>query len=145
MPAFNQVTILGNICQDIQVKYLPSGAAVTSFSLAINEPYNDKTTGQKVNKTIFVDVVAWNRTAEVIGEYATKGQPLLVSGKLSLNEWVDKTTQQKRSKLQVTALSIQLLGQRGDAPRGEEPQETPQEYSQEPPVEPAPSSSDVPF
>ncbi len=112
--SFNQVTLLGNVTRDIQVKYTTGGTAVCEVGLAINETYKDKG-GNKVEKCVFVDVTLWGRTAEIAGEYLKKGNPVLISGKLALDQWDDRETGQKRSKLKVVGETLQLLGSKRDS------------------------------
>lgn len=110
MASFNQVTIVGNLCRDPELRNLNSGTAVCGFSVAVNETWKDKATGQKKESVTYVDCTAWGRTAEVLAEYAAKGSCVLVSGRLKQESWDDKQTGQKRTKLAVTADSIQLMG-----------------------------------
>lgn len=110
MPAsFNQVIIVGTLTRDIELKYTQSGTAVCEVTLAINRAYKDAN-NQKQEETTFVDVTVWGRTAEVMNEYLGKGSSCLIDGRLTLDQWEDKETGQKRSKLKVTANSMQMLG-----------------------------------
>jgi single-strand DNA-binding protein len=107
--SFNQVTLLGNITREVDVRYTPQGTAITDIGLAINRSWkNDR--GEKQEETTFVDVTLWAKVAEVAAEYCHKGDPLLVSGRLHLDTWDDKQTGQKRTKLKVVGETIQLLG-----------------------------------
>lgn len=112
MASFNRVILMGNLTRDPQIKYTPGGSAVTEIGLAVNRVWFDKQTNQKKEETTFVDVTLWGRQAEVAGEYLTKGQPLLVEGRLQLDTWEDKQTQQKRSKLRVVCENMTMLGKR---------------------------------
>lgn len=123
--SFNLVVLMGNLTRDPETKYLPSGAAVCEFSLAVNRTWFDKKANEKKQECAFVDCVAWGRTAEVISQYCQKGSGLHVSGYLKQDTWNDKETGQKRSKLRVICDSIQLLGTKGGAGRGEESQDAP--------------------
>jgi single-strand DNA-binding protein len=116
MASFNQVTLLGNLTRDPQVKYLPSGSAVCDIGLALNHTWFDKSTNQKKETVTFVDVTLFGRTAEIAGEYLAKGRQALITGRLQTDTWEDKTTGQKRSKLKVVGDSLVLLGNKGDAP-----------------------------
>ena len=111
MAAYNYVALLGNVTRDIQVKHTQGGTAVCEVGMAINEKYKDKQ-GNVVEKCTFVDVTLWGRTAEVAGEYLRKGAPVLISGKLQLDQWEDRESGQKRSKLKVVGEMLQLLGSR---------------------------------
>lgn len=114
MASFNRVILVGNLTRDPQVKYTPSGMAVTEIGLAVGRVWNDRQSGQKREETTFVDVTLWGRQAEIAGEYLSKGRPVLIEGRLQLDTWEDKQTQQKRSKLRVVGETMQLLGGRGD-------------------------------
>ena len=113
MASFNKVILLGNLTRDPEVKYLQSGAAIANVSLAVNRTWFDQKSNEKKEEVTFVEVTAFGRTAEVIGEYCIKGKPLMVEGRLKLEQWEDKQSGQKRSKLIVIAEDIQLLGDRG--------------------------------
>ena len=110
MASFNRVILVGNITRDIEVKYLQSGTAVTDIGLAVNDRRKSNT-GEWVEETTFVDVTLWGRTAEVAGEYLSKGSPVLVEGRLKLDTW--ETDGQKRSKLRVVGERMQMLGGKG--------------------------------
>ncbi len=110
MASFNRVILLGNITRDIEVKYLQSGMAVTELGLAVNDRRKGQN-GEWVEETTFVDITLWGRTAEVAGEYLSKGSPVLIEGRLKLDQW--ETDGQKRSKLRVVGERMQMLGGRG--------------------------------
>ena len=127
MASFNKVILLGNITRDIDLRYTPSGTAVTDLGLAVN----DRRKGQDGNwqeETTFVDVTLWGRTAEIAAEYLKKGAPVLIEGRLKLEQWQDQNGQ-NRSKLKVTGERMQMLGSRpaGQAPRQDnEPPDLPE-------------------
>ena len=114
MASFNKVILMGNLTRDPQVRYIPSGSAVTEIGLAVNRSWFDKQSNQRKEETTFVDVTLWGRTAEVAGEYLSKGRPVLIEGRLQLDQWEDKDSGQKRSKLRVVGESMTMLGGRGD-------------------------------
>jgi single-strand DNA-binding protein len=116
MASFNRVILMGNLTRDPQVRYVTAGSAVAEIGLAVNRTWFDKATQQKKEEVTFVDVTLWGRDAEVAGEYLSKGRPVLIEGRLTLDTWDDKATGQKRSKLKVTGERVQLLGGRGDRP-----------------------------
>lgn len=113
MASFNRVILVGNITRDIELKYLQSGMAVTEVGLAVNDKRKDAKTGQWIEETTFVDVTMWGRTAEIAGEYLSKGSSVLVEGRLKLDQW--ETEGQKRSKLRVVCENMRMLGGRGGA------------------------------
>ena len=104
----NKVLLIGNLTRDPDLKYVPSGAAVANFGIAINRSYTNSD-GEKTEDICFIDIVAWNRLAEVAGEYLSKGSPVFVEGRLQMDSW-EQEDGQRRSKLKVVAQSIQFLG-----------------------------------
>lgn len=119
--SFNQVTIMGNLTRDPDLRQIPSGQSVCSFSLALNRSYKDKD-GNWQEATDFVDVVAWAQLGERVAQYVTKGRPVLVSGRLQSRQW--EQDGQKRSKLEVVANDVTFLGGRGDNDDGSQQQES---------------------
>ena len=115
MASFNRVILMGNITRDIEVKYLQSGMAVAEIGLAVNDRRKNQA-GEWVEETTFVDITLWGRTAEVAGEYLSKGAPVLIEGRLKLDQW--ETDGQKRSKLKVIGERMQMLGGRGGSGGG---------------------------
>lgn len=113
MSSFNKVILMGNLTRDPQVRYTPSGSAVTELGLAVNRTWFDKQTNSKKEDTTFVDVTVWGRTAEVAGEYLTKGRPVLIEGRLQLDQWQDKESGQNRSKLKVVCENMTMLSSGG--------------------------------
>lgn len=122
MASFNQVTLIGNLTRDVEVRFIPSGTAVADVSLAVNEKWTDKA-GQKQESVAFIDCTLWGRSAELAGEYLTKGSPVLFAGKLVQDTWDDKETGQKRSKLKVKVDTMQFLGGKPSGGGGAEHQE----------------------
>ena len=135
MASFNQVTLLGNVTREIEVRYLQSGTAICDVSLAINEKY--KKDGEWIEDVVFVEVTCWGRTAEVAGEYLSKGSPVLIAGRLKYEQW--EKDGQKRSKLKVVADKLQLIGGKGRNEHSQEREERPQEQSQ------VPVGEEIPF
>lgn len=111
MASFNKVILVGNVTRDPELRYIPSGTAVTEIGLAVNDR-RKTASGEWVEETTFVDVTLWGRTAEVAGEYVTKGSPLLIEGRLKLDTW--EKDGKKNSKLKVVCERMQLLGGRGE-------------------------------
>jgi single-strand DNA-binding protein len=115
---FNRVLLGGNLTRDPQIRFLANEKAVAQFGLAINRKYKDAN-GQSKEDTTFVDVETWGRTAELVGQYLTKGRGCFIEGRLKLDSWDDKETGQKRSKLVVVADNVQFTDSKIDgAPRG---------------------------
>lgn len=112
MPNFNKVILAGNITRDPELRYTPKGTAVAKIGLAINRQWKDDA-GQQKEEVTFVDVDAFGRQAEVISQYLKKGRPILVEGRLRLDQWDDKQTGQKKSRLGVVLESFQFLDSGG--------------------------------
>jgi single-strand DNA-binding protein len=114
MASFNKVILMGNLTRDPQVRYTPNQTAVADLGLAINRTWFDKVSNQKRDDVTFVDVTVWGRQAEVAGEYLSKGRPVLIEGRLKLDQWDDKNTGQKRSRLTVVCENLTMLGSKPD-------------------------------
>ncbi len=98
MASFNKVILMGNLTRDPQVRYTPSGTAVTDLGLAVNRTWFDKQTNQRKEETTFVDVTLWGRSAEVAGEYLAKGRGVLIEGRLHLDSWDRTETKQAEGR-----------------------------------------------
>lgn len=120
--SINNVVIGGNLTRDPQVKFLSNEKAVASFGLALNESYKDKD-GNKVEKVSFIDVEAFGRTAELIGQYLVKGSQAIVIGKLRQDTW--EKDGNKQSKIKVIAENVQFIGGRKDGAGEEKPAHAP--------------------
>jgi single-strand DNA-binding protein len=105
---FNKVILAGNLTRDPELRYTPQGTAIAKIGLAINRKWTGQD-GVAKEDTTFVDVDAFGKQAEVIGQYLKKGRPILVEGRLKLDQWDDKTTGQKRSRLGVVLESFQFI------------------------------------
>ena len=114
MASYNRVVLIGNLTQDPELRYIPSGTAVSDIRMAVNDRV--KRNDQWVDEATFVDVTLWARTAEVANEYLSKGSQILIEGRLKLDSW--EKDGQKRSKLRVVADRMVMLGGRaGGSPR----------------------------
>ncbi|MFI4875584.1 MAG: single-stranded DNA-binding protein [Blastopirellula sp. JB062] len=116
MASYNRVILVGNLTRDVELRYIQSGSAVTELGLAVNDR-RKTASGEWVDETTFVDVTLWGRTAEIAGEYLSKGSPVLIEGRLKLDSW--ETDGQKRSKLRVVGEKMQMLGARGQGGGGQ--------------------------
>jgi single-strand DNA-binding protein len=114
MASFNRVILVGNLTRDPELRYIPSGTAVTDIGLAVNDRI--KRGDQWVDEATFIDITLWGRTAEIVNEYCSKGSPILIEGRLKLDRW--EREGQKHSKLKVVGDRIQLLGSRSDGGGG---------------------------
>tara|TARA_B100000809_G_scaffold109479_2_gene107962 strand:- start:1876 stop:2358 length:483 start_codon:yes stop_codon:yes gene_type:complete len=110
MASFNRVIVMGNLTRDVELRYVQSGTAVADIGLAVNDRRKNQT-GEWIEETTFVDVTLWGRTAEVAGEYLSKGSPVLIEGRLKYETW--ETDGQKRAKLKVVGEKMQMVGGRG--------------------------------
>lgn len=154
MANFNKVILAGNLTRDPEVRYTPKGMAIAKLGLAINRTWKNEA-GETKEEVTFVDVDAFGRTAEVISQYLKKGRPILVEGRLKLDQWDDKQTGQKRSRLGVVLENFQFLDSgRGDGGGGggggrsgpsSSPPSAPPAADGPEPEGPAPEEDDVPF
>ena len=155
MASYNRVVLVGNLTRDPELRYIPSGAAVTEIGLAVNDRRKSQS-GEWIEETTFIDVTLWARTAEVASEYLSKGSSVLIEGRLKLDQWEKEG--QKFSKLRVIGEKMQMLGGRGGGSGGggggSRPQQQQQssQYSQPaavsgPPAGPptGPPDDDIPF
>jgi single-strand DNA-binding protein len=104
----NKVILIGRLGQDPEVRYTTNGGAVANFSLATNESWTDKS-GQKQERTEWHRIVVWGKTAEICGQYLSKGRQAFIEGKLQTREWNDKEGN-KRYTTEVVAQNVQFLG-----------------------------------
>lgn len=103
----NRVLLYGNLTRDPELKALPSGGNVATFSLATNRTYKDKN-GQKQEASEFHNVVAFGRVAEIIAQYAKKGRPLFIEGRLQTRTWDDRETGKKQYRTEIVAENFQF-------------------------------------
>ena len=111
MAGVNKVILIGNLGNDPDMRYMPNGEPVANISIATSETWNDKNTGEKREKTEWHRVVAYRRTAEIIGQYTRKGSKLYVEGRLQTRKWTDQSGQQ-RYTTEIVADNIQMLDSR---------------------------------
>jgi len=108
MAKLNKVFLIGNLTRDPELRYVPSGSAVTNFTIATNRTYTLQS-GEKKEEVCYVRIVVWGRLAETCGEYLSKGSPVFIEGRLQSRNW--ETPQgEKRSTLEVIAQNVQFLG-----------------------------------
>ena len=151
----NKVILVGNLGADPEVRYMPSGGAVTSISIATSEQWTDKTSGQKQERTEWHRVTLFNRMGEIAGEYLKKGSQVYIEGSIRTDKYQDKTSGEDRYSTQIIARDMQLLGGRGEgggdnfnqAPRTQTSQ-PPNQAAATPPMAPAGGAEfddDIPF
>ena len=121
---YQKIVIVGNLGRDPEMRYTPSGQAVTNLSVATNRRYTSST-GEKVDETIWFRVSAWGRLAETCNQYLKKGRKVLVEGRLTADPasggpriWKDERTGEPRSSFEISAITVQFLSGRGDEDGG---------------------------
>jgi len=153
MASFNKVILVGNLTRDPELRYTPKGTAIAKIGVAVNRVWTNEA-GEKKEEVTFVDVDVFGRTAENVGQYMRKGRPILIEGRLRLDQWDDKQTGQKKSRLGVVAETVQFLGSPSGGGEGGAPEaprrSAPPAASAAPaapsePDMPPPEEDDVPF
>jgi single-strand DNA-binding protein len=151
----NKVILIGRLGKDPEVKYTPSGAPVAKFSLATDEVFKDRS-GEQQKHTEWHNIVAWNKLAEICGEYLTKGKLVYIEGRIRSRQWEDQAGN-KRTAYEIIALGMQMLGSKAEseraavaaaanaAPPPAEPAPVEKPPAAEPPPEPEITDEDVPF
>lgn len=107
MASLNKVLLIGNLTRDPELRYIPSGSAVATFTIGVNRVYTTPA-GEKKEQASFIRIVVWGRRAEVCGEYLSKGSPVFVEGRIQSRDWQTQDGQ-KRSTVEVVADNIQFL------------------------------------
>ncbi len=118
MASFNKVILMGNLTRDPELRYTPSGAPVCNFDLAMNRSYNTQA-GERKDEVCFMSVVVWGKQAESCGQYLAKGRQALVDGHLQQRSW-ETPEGQKRTKHEVVAERVQVLGSKGNGGKPDE-------------------------
>jgi single-strand DNA-binding protein len=155
MASYNRVILMGNLTRDPELRYTPKGMAIAKLGLAVNRTWRTET-GETKEEVTFVDIDSFGKQAETIAQYLKKGSPFFMEGRLRLDQWDDKQTGQKRSKLGVVLESFKFVGG-GARADGAAPSEAPRARSAaapgvpaaheapEPEAPPAEEPDDVPF
>jgi len=112
MANLNKVMLIGNLTRDPELRVTPKGTAICTFSLAVNRKFRDES-GADREEVTYIDIEAWGKAGENISKYCTKGRPLFVEGRLRLDQWEDKNTKEKRSRMKVVCENFQFLGSGG--------------------------------
>jgi single-strand DNA-binding protein len=122
MASFNKVILIGNLTRDVELKYLPKGTAVCNLSLAVNRRWKTEA-GEEKEDVYFAECKAFGKQAETLAQYVRKGNPLMIEGRLTREEWDDKKTGDKRSTTRIMIETFQFLKERSEgvasAPRQE--------------------------
>ena len=149
----NKVILIGNLGQDPDIKSTAAGASIANFSVATSESWKDKNTGQQVEKTEWHRVVAFNRLAEIIGQYVKKGSKIYIEGSLRTRKWQDKEGKDHYTT-EVVANEMQMLDSKGGGANASandysSSQNTPSRNAPAPMAEPAGGfdslDDDIPF
>ena len=115
----NKVILVGNLGQDPETRYMPSGGAVTNITVATSETWKDKQSGQQQERTEWHRIVFFNRLAEIAGEYLRKGSKVYIEGSLRTRKWQDKNTGADRYTTEIVANEMQMLDSRGGGAGGD--------------------------
>jgi single-strand DNA-binding protein len=111
---FNRVILIGNLTRDPELRYTPQGTAVADLRLAVTT-VRGRSGSERKEETLFIDCTVWDRQAETCSEYLAKGRPVLVEGRLIEDQWQDKETGERRSRIKVYVQNVQFLGGRDGA------------------------------
>ena len=142
----NKVILIGRLGKDPEIKYTPSGAPVAKFSLATDEVFKDRS-GEQQKRTEWHNIVAWNKLAEICGEYLTKGKQVYIEGSIRSRQWEDQAGN-KRTAYDIVARDMKMLGSRAESERmavGAERASSERPPEPESPPEPQITEDDVPF
>lgn len=149
MSSFNRIILLGNLTRDPEMRYTPANVPVVEFGLAVNRKFT--VNNEQREEAMFIDVVAFQKPAEILNQYCHKGDLLMVEGRLKLDTWEDKNGGGKRSKHRVVVENFQLMPKRDGDGQQRAPQGRPAPQSQTPAAAPAPANQggfnqdDIPF
>jgi single-strand DNA-binding protein len=149
--SINKVILIGRLGRDPELKYTPSGAPMAKFTMATDEVFKNRN-GEMEKRTEWHNIVAWNKLAEICGQYLTKGKQIYVEGSIRSHQWEDKSTGVKRTGYDIVIQKMTMLGSKADSERsagaapgraaaGEPEVPAPPEGSQEPEI----TDDDIPF
>jgi len=120
MAGFQQTQIIGNLTADVELKYISSGVACASFTVAVNKNWTDKTTNEKREKVTFFRVTAWRGLAETVNSYLHKGSQVFVTGEVEASAFAGQDGN-PRASLELTAQNVTFLGRKGDGEQAAPP------------------------
>ena len=130
MAGFQEIAIIGNVGYSPELKYSQSGVAICTFSVAVNETWTDKATGEKQENTTWYRITAWRGLAETVNAHVTKGMQVFIKGKPSVHAYMSKgENPEPRASLEITAFTIQFLS-RGAESDDDMDQRTPYEHEE---------------
>jgi single-strand DNA-binding protein len=125
--AYNKTILQGNLTRDVEIRYAQAGTAIGNTGIAVSHKYKTKA-GEQKEETLFIDIVAFGRTAEIMNQYVRKGSKVLVDGRLKLEQWEDKNGGGKRSKHTLQIENFQMLDSKQDGQQQGQPQQGQQQY-----------------
>jgi len=108
---YQYTVIVGNVGRDPELRYTPSGQAVCDFSVAVSRRWTDRTSNEQREKTTWFRVTCWNKLAETVNQYVSKGRQVLVTGEVDASAWIDSEGN-ARARLEMTARDVKFLGRR---------------------------------
>ena len=120
---WNRCQLMGRLTREVDLRYIPSGQAVATLSLAVNSKWGKS--DDRKEETLFIDITAWSKTAENCAEFLSKGSAVFIEGRMKTESWDDKDTGKKRTKIGVSALSVQFLDGKKKEEQGEPSSEIP--------------------
>lgn len=128
----NKVMVIGNLGRDPEIKYMPSGVALTTFSVAVTDTWKDKQTGETNERTEWVNAETWGKLAEICSEYLRKGSSVYIEGSMKTDSWEDTETGKKMYMTKVRVDQMQMLGgkQDGDRINAAKPQPKPKQQDE---------------
>ncbi len=143
----NKVILIGRLGKDPELKYTPNGSPVARFTLATDEVFKDRA-GEQQKRTEWHTIVAWNKLAEICGEYLTKGKQIYIEGSIRSRQWEDQSGN-KRTSYEIVARDMRMLGSKAESERaipqgGTAPPPEPQSAA-EPSPAPGITDEDIPF
>lgn len=138
MPNYNKVILMGNLTRDPDMRYTRNDTAVANFGMAVNRKFKGE------EETTFVDCTAWGKVAETISQYLRKGKPIMVDGRLTLDQWQNQEGQ-NRSKLLVTVENFQFIGDGDEGSRERADSPPPSQSPSQAETVPAEDPDDIPF
>jgi|LGOV01.1.fsa_nt_gb single-strand DNA-binding protein len=118
---FNQITLVGNLTRDIELRYTQSGTAIAKTAIATSHKYTSN--GEKKEEVCFVDITAFGKSGEIMNQYLRKGSKVLIVGRLNFEQWTDNNTNQKRSKHSVIVETMKMLDSKQDNQSQQQPQQ----------------------
>ena len=138
----NQCNFIGRLGKDPEVKYTQSGAQICNFSIAVGSAWKDKTTGQKQERTEWINIESFGKLAEICGQYLKKGSKVFIQGEFVTRKWQDQSGNDRYST-SIRLTNMQMLDGRSDTP-AQAPQQAPQPQQQRPTPQQAPQQYSAP-